>query len=351
MTIAVAALIAVVSLGVLTKLTNDATRHRDAQVKLAVTQTELHTLQGLPFRADATHGRSLAHADESIEVSKRRITTLLDDLRRSFPTPQLAAVDVPLDANYEVLERIRVLVAQRRLDRVPPLASIAQRRADEAGRALEVASSDYERRATSSLRRATFGSGAVIVLLFIGFAFFCARSARARGENARLLAGSRREARTDALTGLRNRRALMGDLALALHRRSPGQRLVVALFDLDGFKQYNDTFGHLAGDDLLARLGGRLAATVEGLGRSYRLGGDEFCVLATIGAGGAEALLGLATAALTDVGDGFRVECSHGAAILPDDAGSAEEALGMADQRMYAQKAKVTATVVAAAAC
>ena len=55
------------------------------------------------------------------------------------------------------------------------------------------------------------------------------------------------------------------------------------LFDLDGFKSYNDTFGHLAGDALLARLGGKLAAAVAPAGDAFRLGGDEFCVLISAG--------------------------------------------------------------------
>ena len=51
------------------------------------------------------------------------------------------------------------------------------------------------------------------------------------------------------------------------------------LFDLDGFKSYNDTFGHPAGDALLAHLGTKLAASVAPYGEAYRLGGDEFCAV------------------------------------------------------------------------
>ena len=51
------------------------------------------------------------------------------------------------------------------------------------------------------------------------------------------------------------------------------------MFDLDGFKAYNDTFGHPAGDALLARCGRRLAAAVDRHGSAYRIGGDEFCVI------------------------------------------------------------------------
>jgi len=81
-------------------------------------------------------------------------------------------------------------------------------------------------------------------------------------ENARLLEHSRREANTDGLTGLPNRRRLMRDLEEAMAQ--PGTLL--ALYDLDGFKGYNDALGHAEGDLLLARLGGRLAAAVAGHG-------------------------------------------------------------------------------------
>ena len=108
---------------------------------------------------------------------------------------------------------------------------------------------------------------------------------RLASENRHLLAASRNEALTDALTSLGNRRALMAEL----ESRRPsveGEHVMLALFDLDGFKQYNDSFGHPAGDSLLARLGDRLATTMEGIGSAYRMGGDEFCVLASVAEGG-----------------------------------------------------------------
>ncbi len=98
--------------------------------------------------------------------------------------------------------------------------------------------------------------------------------------NMRMLASSEEEATTDSLTGLLNRRS-------PRHRPEPGPRArraalahVLALFDLDGFKAYNDSFGHSAGDELLKRLGANLAAASQPWGKAYRLGGDEFCVLA-----------------------------------------------------------------------
>ena len=105
-------------------------------------------------------------------------------------------------------------------------------------------------------------------------------------ERVQLLAASREEALTDALTGLGNRRRFMLELDAALGGRRAPFALVV--FDLDGFKAYNDSFGHSAGDALLARVAGRLGAAVDGEGRAYRLGGDEFCVLAGVENGDVE---------------------------------------------------------------
>ena len=99
-------------------------------------------------------------------------------------------------------------------------------------------------------------------------------------ENAGMLVASRHEALTDALTGLGNRRALTRDLDRVAEAPSASP-LVLALFDLDGFKHYNDSFGHPAGDALLQRLGRQARArTSRAPARAYRMGGDEFCVAA-----------------------------------------------------------------------
>ena len=96
---------------------------------------------------------------------------------------------------------------------------------------------------------------------------------------------------------------------------------MLALFDLDGFKQYNDTFGHPAGDALLVRLGANLAPILHGRGRAFRMGGDEFCaVFRTAGEPHEAADRSGAVAALTEQGDSFSITCSHGAIVLPLEA-------------------------------
>lgn len=152
-------------------------------------------------------------------------------------------------------------------------------------------------------------------------------------ENLRILAEARHEAVTDALTGLGNRRRLLADL----EQRLGGGRHVLVLSDLNGFKRYNDTFGHAAGDALLTRLGARLASATAACGRAYRMGGDEFCVLLDGSLSPGEALERVA-GALSEQGEGFFVDASCGTVELPFEAGDAAAALRLADARMYERK-------------
>jgi two-component system, cell cycle response regulator len=158
-------------------------------------------------------------------------------------------------------------------------------------------------------------------------------------ENARMLRRERRYATTDMLTGLGNRRRLMRDLEQALAGAGRGSAATLAFFDLDGFKRYNDSFGHGAGDALLVRLGSSLASAVAGVGGAYRLGGDEFCVLLDGRFGPEHDAIATARDALGERGSGFSIAASCGVVILHEDATSVSEALNLADERMYADKA------------
>jgi diguanylate cyclase (GGDEF)-like protein len=151
----------------------------------------------------------------------------------------------------------------------------------------------------------------------------------------RLLDHTRRESKTDALTGLWNRRALVADVAEAIARGGPS---VLLLFDLNGFKSDNDRVGHPAGDALLARLGAQLAACVAGRGNAYRLGGDEFCALVRGGADAVGELVTATQAALTEEGERFLISSSVGTVVIPDETLDATEALKIVDRRMYRDK-------------
>jgi diguanylate cyclase (GGDEF)-like protein len=162
----------------------------------------------------------------------------------------------------------------------------------------------------------------------------------ALAQHARLLATSRDEALTDALTGLANRRRLMLDLDSATAGATVDSPCALMVFDLDGFKQYNDWYGHPAGDTLLHRLGERLAGAVGSSARAYRLGGDEFCVIVEGGELDARRTRGAALEALSEVTDGFEVASSCGLVLIPAEAASPDAVLQLADERLYAQKAR-----------
>jgi diguanylate cyclase (GGDEF)-like protein len=166
-------------------------------------------------------------------------------------------------------------------------------------------------------------------LLLLGYAILRLRSSHARLQSA---------AMTDALTGLGNRRKLLADLDSAVAEADESRPVLLTMFDLDGFKSYNDTFGHPAGDALLVRLGGNLRDSLGALGTPYRLGGDEFCVLAQLEGHHSDEVVSVAERGLTEHGEGFTITCSHGSVVLPREATDSKEALRIADQRMYTHK-------------
>jgi diguanylate cyclase (GGDEF)-like protein len=156
-------------------------------------------------------------------------------------------------------------------------------------------------------------------------------------ENLRLIASSTDLANHDALTNLGNRRALLRDLERAASAATPSQPKLLLLFDLNGFKRYNDTFGHPAGDALLKRLGHKLAASASSHGQTYRLGGDEFCALLEI-KDDPTALASKLAEALIEGGEHFTIGASYGEVLLGVETKDVDEALRIADQRLYAQK-------------
>ena len=177
----------------------------------------------------------------------------------------------------------------------------------------------------------TSHSPVVAVLTVATLVAVVVRLAITFSENRRLLD----QLQSDVLTGIPNRGRLFIDLPRAIDDDEPH---VVAILDLDGFKAYNDAFGHPAGDSLLIRLGRRLNATMEGRGYAYRLGGDEFAVLAAGDIEATRATIDAATDALSDHGEGFAVTSSCGIAEIPREAQTPNAALELADKRMYAQK-------------
>lgn len=167
------------------------------------------------------------------------------------------------------------------------------------------------------------------------------------------------DARTDALTGAGNRRALNVALAYAVAQASSHQgRLCVVSIDLDGLKAVNDQYGHARGDALLSQFSADLRAQLPVGGELYRLGGDEFVAVypatglpaehpaswPTDAAGPQDhrpypEWLERAVAATRRTG--FEMTAaSAGTACFPEDASTAAELLRQSDERLYAEKEK-----------
>jgi diguanylate cyclase (GGDEF)-like protein len=111
-------------------------------------------------------------------------------------------------------------------------------------------------------------------------------------ENARLFHEVHILSLTDPLTGMPNRRQLEKDLYREFAAARRGRRLVVVMFDLNGFKQYNDRYGHLAGDEAIRMFANALTAEMRTMNMAGRYGGDEFtAVLADADRVGAEVFI------------------------------------------------------------
>jgi diguanylate cyclase (GGDEF)-like protein len=166
-------------------------------------------------------------------------------------------------------------------------------------------------------------------------------------QNGELIDKLRHEAMHDALTGLPNRAYLQRRLATALsdvqEGRSPGA--AVMILDLDGFKEVNDTLGHLQGDKLLIEVAARLSTAVGSAGLVARLGGDEFSVLIG-GTDDEDRVVVIARRILRSLEhpialDGMEVEVggSLGVALAPVHADDPAALLKRADMAMYDAKA------------
>lgn len=146
----------------------------------------------------------------------------------------------------------------------------------------------------------------------------------------------------DALTGARNRRALEGDLQLAVetHRRS-ATPCGLAMLDLDHFKRVNDRFGHEVGDRVLTQFAAIARAACRKRDRIYRFGGEEFVMLLpnTDGEGLRVALEKLRTAVAEQLRDpeGSPVTVSAGAALLHGESDWTEW-MARADAALYRAK-------------
>jgi diguanylate cyclase (GGDEF)-like protein len=333
--------------GAITLLERHVDASRRSQAEVAALELHLVSLENAPISATQGTGRSAGTTVAKVEADSRAISSGLRALLASSSPPSaLLRVPAAVRNAESALQRIFSIGAGSRspsaltqeLPAILTAVSALEVKASTALSLLSAAGQIYNQRATQARREASFGSIAAIFLLLSVFVVFYRRAWTARAANVRLLEASRDEAITDPLTGIGNRRAFKRDLQRLMPAVTLQGEMLVAMFDLDRFKQYNDTFGHAAGDALLTRLAGSLNHAVGASASAYRMGGDEFCVLALTGIEAGDQLVHAAVQALTDAGDGWSVGCSWGTAWMPSEATSASDALRLADERMYAQK-------------
>ena len=161
-------------------------------------------------------------------------------------------------------------------------------------------------------------------------------------QNARLHASLQALSLTDPLTGLPNRRHMELHLNQELAAARRGRRLSIVLFDLDNFKQYNDTLGHLAGDEVLSAVGDVLSGETRAMNLVARFGGDEFlAVLSDTSLEGARqhaARVAERVARHPSLGPAG-ITLSAGVAAFDEETDSSKELIRVADENMYRSKA------------
>ena len=307
---------------------------RESQVVIAQLRNEGNALVQIAFNP-ATAGKTdtplPAETLEQLTQAKSTITASLATLSGLDTGGGPARIGVLTRRNFRLVDRMSALVAAGH----SRAAALLLGRSNQPGGTeadlnaeLTLADTHYGAAAAESRTVASIGTVVSILSLLVAFSvvFYDLVGARRR---------SHREAMTDALTGLGNRRKLVVDMDLAIPSLADAEAMAIGIFDLDGFKAYNDTFGHPAGDALLTRLGGRLAAVVGDRGGAYRIGGDEFVVVTN--APDTERVLSAAETALSEHTNTFAIGCSRGAARIVAGV-TFEDALRVADQRLYTNK-------------
>jgi diguanylate cyclase (GGDEF)-like protein len=283
-------------------------------------------------------GYSIVEADSGL-AALRRITA------QDFAVI-LLDVRMPIMDGYETAALIRT----RRQSELTPIIFLASRPVDEAGMGELYAQGAVDFLATPFRPDELRAKVSVFANIFVRTEELAERArelARERAEleglNHALTAVSRR----DPLTGLGNRRALEEDLELLEARVARyGHRYCMALIDVDHFKSYNDTYGHQAGDHVLATVANELGRQARGGDALYRYGGEEFlCIFPEQSLETGMAAVGRMRAGVEQLGVPHArnpagvLTISAGLAMLDSaKSGSASDLLKRADDALYAAK-------------
>lgn len=185
----------------------------------------------------------------------------------------------------------------------------------------------------------------VVCVLGVGLSVLAHRFQLERARVLAELARAQDDATRDELTGLLNWRCFKQTVQSQL-RMFPDQPLSLLLFDLDNFKVYNDTFGHVAGDRLLVEAARLIARTVPPGGLAFRYGGEEFAVLLPTADAG-RAITVAESVRVQVAGTPFpgaahmpkgHVSVSVGVASFPLHAQYPDQLIERADEALYAAK-------------
>jgi diguanylate cyclase (GGDEF)-like protein len=329
--LAAAFLLALGSIAGITMLQDRATSSRDAQLELERVMKEFTALQNVPYDGIGVESTAeQAVIANRLQIGRRRIEATFAALRRDASSPHVNAAMAPYQVNMATLEQIRVAIADGRRSSADPLGLVAGRSQRTVDRELRAASIDYQRRASESVRLATLGSAAMILVLITLFGVFYVRLQKANATAKRL-------ALTDELTGLPNQRSWDQHLVLAMARAGrSGEPLSVLVLDLDSFKQVNDLQGHLAGDRLLRNVSKSWSSALRESDVLGRIGGDEFAViLERTGEAGAREVVARLDRSLAG-----GQQASTGIAVW-DRSEDASGLVTRADMAMYAHKRTV----------
>ncbi|MGZ5113545.1 MAG: diguanylate cyclase domain-containing protein [Usitatibacter sp.] len=353
-----AATIIALAISVLLDLDREARVHREVALAQQV-KDDLHEmrLQVLELRSAARLGARTGDATAYANIERRAA-----DLERGMATLEKRAADgALLPGMAELGAAARMLIVHARSVRgvragqgpasAAALAQEAERLSVEATNALErslaiqtqqiAVRTDTQLQLGEGLRRYIAGmlAGSFAMLAGLVVAY-----RRVQGRERRAQLHIEHLAHFDMVTGLPNRALLADRLAQETARSRRGSLgFAVMLFDLDGFKSVNDTWGHAAGDRVLALVAERARKCVRASDTVGRLGGDEFFAIlpetSLAGAQGVAAKLGAALAEpyLLDGGTA-RLSASVGIAMFPESGSDPEQLQRAADAALYRAK-------------
>lgn len=278
----------------------------------------------------------LTRAGFNVELATNGPTAI--DRIRTAPAFDLLIVDLNMP-DMDGIETVRRIQSEARLPSLYTILLTASSGTDVKLRALESGLDDFLSKAS--------GESEIIAKI---------RSAARRLEMERRMAIQNEElqllALTDELTGIANRRALFRAADSILRS---GRSLAVALFDLDRFKQINDTYGHVIGDKILADVGAMFKAHTRFGDVVGRYGGDEFVLLVPCGTvDEAKAIARRLTNKIRHLtwtigGSRLSVNAQCGTASSPADGTNLGELLAACDRLLYRRKRKKAAKMAAAA--